>query len=134
MRVFEYKTRVYYSDTDCGGIAYHSHYLDWAEHGRTEMLREIYPGRRQTEIMNDDHLMIVVKSINIEYKSPAYLEDEITVYTETIDVQHVSCTLRQRIMRDDTLLSDLTVRIAFIDSESKRPKRVPEDMLRAFEG
>ena len=133
MRTFEYKARVYFSDTDAGGIAYHARYLDWAEHGRTEMLREIYPGKSQSQLVSEDHLMIVVKSISIEYRTPAFLDDEITVLTELADIQHVSCTIRQSIMRGDTLLSILMVRVAFIDSETKRPRKIPEDIAAAFE-
>ena len=133
MRTFEYKVRVYFSDTDAGGIAYHARYLDWAEHGRTEMLGEIYPGKSQSQLVSEDHLMIVVKSINIEYRTPAFLDDEITVLTELADIQHVSCTIRQSIMRGDTLLSILMVRVAFIDSETKRPRKIPEDIAAAFE-
>ena len=133
MRTFEYRARVYFSDTDAGGIAYHARYLDWAEHGRTEMLREIYPGKSQSQLVREDHLMIVVKSISIEYRTPAFLDDEITVLTELADIQHVSCTIRQSIMRGDTLLSQLMVRVAFIDSETKRPRKIPEDIARTFE-
>ena len=133
MRTFEYKARVYFSDTDAGGIAYHARYLDWAEHGRTEMLREIYPDKSQSRLASEDSLMIVVKSINIEYRSPAYLDDEITVHTEIADMQHVSCTLRQSIMRGETLLALLMIRVAFIDSGTKRPKKIPEAIAKAFE-
>ena len=133
MRTFEYKTRVYCSDTDAGGIAYHAHYLDWAEHARTEMLRAIYPGKTQMQLAHEDNILMVVRSINIEYRSPAYLEDEITVLTDMEDVQHFSFTMRQRIMRGDTLLSTLSIRIAVVDNATKRPKKIPEDILRAFE-
>lgn len=133
MRTFEYRTRVYFSDTDAGGIAYHARYLDWAEHGRTEMLRQIYPDKTQMQLASQEGILMVVRSIAIEYKSPAFLEDEITVLTDMEDVQHFSFTMRQRIMRSDTLLSDLSVRIAVIDSVTKRPKKIPEDILKAFE-
>ena len=133
MSTFEYGARVYFSDTDAGGIAYHGRYLDWAEHGRTEMLRQLYPGKSQSQLVSEDHLMIVVKSISIEYRSPAYLDDEISVITELADIQHVSCTIRQSIMRGDILLAQLMVRVAFIDSVTKRPRKIPEDIARAFE-
>lgn len=133
MRTFEYKSRVYFSDTDAGGIAYHARYLDWAEHGRTEMLRAIYPGKTQMQLASEEHILMVVRSISIEYKAPAFLEDEITVLTDMEEVQHFSFTMRQRIMRSETLLSELKVRIAVIDSVTKRPKKIPEDILKAFE-
>ena len=133
MRTFEYRARVYFSDTDAGGIAYHARYLDWAEHGRTEMLRAIYPGKTQMQLASEEHILMVVRSISIEYKAPAFLEDEITVLTDMEEVQHFSFTMRQRIMRSETLLSELKVRIAVIDSVTKRPKKIPEDILKAFE-
>ena len=133
MKAFEYRTRVYFSDTDAGGIAYHANYLNWAEHGRTEMLRAIYPGRTQMQLAEEEHLLMVVRSISIEYRKPAYLEDEITVLTEMEEVQHFSFTMKQRIMRSDDLLAELSIRIAVIDSATKKPRRIPEDILRAFE-
>ena len=133
MTTFEYKSRVYFSDTDAEGIAYHARYLDWAEHGRTEMLRAIYPGKTQMQLAEEEHLIMVVRSINIEYKAPAYLEDEITVLTQMEDVQHFSFTMKQSIMRGDTLLCSLLIKIAVIDSMTKRPKKIPDDILKAFE-
>ena len=99
----------------------------------SEMLRQIYPDKTQMQLASQEGILMVVRSIAIEYKSPAFLEDEITVLTDMEDVQHFSFTMRQRIMRSDTFLSDLSVRIAVIDSVTKRPKKIPEDILKAFE-
>ena len=69
MKVFTYRTRVYFSDTDAAGIVYHASYIDWAEHARTEMLREMIPDRPQSALAEgDDGILILVRSIRIEYQ------------------------------------------------------------------
>ncbi len=133
MRQFRLKARVYFSDTDCGGIAYHRSYFDWAEHGRTEMLREAIPQRPQSELAEEDGILTVITSIDIHYRMPAHLDDEIEIITGMERIQRFSCTIVQRIMRGDDLLADLRVKAAFIDRATKRPVPIPEDFIAALE-
>ena len=111
MRTFEFKARVYYSDTDAEGIIYHTRYLDFAEHARTEMLREALPDKSQYELaQGDDGIIIVVRSMNIEFRSAGHLDDELTVYTQMVDMQHFSCTFEQKIMRGETVLCEIKIK------------------------
>lgn len=129
--VFEYSTRVYFSDTDAGGIVYHTHYLDWAEHARTEMLRSILPDMAQSQI-GEMGFFFVVKSINIEYFSPAILDDLITVHTSIEKLDNFSTVLKQEVRRNNTLLANIDVKLAFISKETGRPQRLPDDLRSAF--
>ena len=126
MRKFIYKARVYFSDTDAEGIVYHARYLDWAEHARTEMIREMIPDYSQTALSEgEDGVFMVVRSINIEFRKPGFLDDLIEVHTEIADMQRFSCTVHQRIMRGDDLLAELDIKIAFISSVTRKPHLIP---------
>lgn len=134
MKEFIYKTRVYFSDTDAGGIAYHAAYIDWAEHARTEMLREMVPDKSQSELAEgDDGILILVRSISIEYQRPGYLDDEITVRTSISEMRRLSCTARQTVMRGGEVLADIRVGLAFVSAATKRPALIPDFIIRAFE-
>ena len=127
----KYHARVYFSDTDAGGIAYHARYLDWAEHARTEMLRELLPSFSQ-EGMRGLGFAFVVRSINIDYYAPALLDDLIRVDTEMEKLGAVSGVIHQSIYRDETLLTELRIKVAFIDMETKRPAKLPEAVVAAL--
>ena len=132
MREFRLKARVYFSDTDAGGIAYHRSYFDWAEHGRTEMLREAVPELPQSELAEDDGILTVIKAIEIHYRTPAHLDDEIEIITTMGKVQRFSCIIEQRIMRGNDLLADLSVKAAFISKATKHPVPIPQVFLDAL--
>ncbi len=134
MKEFLYKTRAYFSDTDAGGIVYHASYIDWAEHGRTEMLREMVPDKTQSELAEgDDGILILVRSIKIEYHKPGYLDDAITVHTSIEEMRRLSCTARQIVMRGDDVLADLKVGLAFVNAKTKRPAMIPDFIKQAYE-
>lgn len=132
MREFRLADRVYFSDTDAGGIAYHRSYLDWAEHGRTEMMRALVPGQSQARLASGEGILNVVKSISIHYRMSAHLDDEIEIITSVREVRKFSVLLEQKVMRGPDLLADLRVKGAFINRETKRPVRVPENIARAL--
>lgn len=135
MRTFEFKARVYYSDTDAEGIIYHTKYLDFAEHARTEMLREALPDKSQYELaQGDDGIIIVVRSMNIEFRSAGHLDDELTVYTQMVDMQHFSCTFEQKIMRGETVLCEIKIKAAFLSAVTRKPTPIPEYIKVAMEG
>lgn len=126
-----YKARVYFSDTDAGDIAYHARYLDWAEHARTEMLRDLLPSFSQEGVRNLG-FVFVVRSVTIDYLAPAYLDDEIRVETEMEKLGAVSGVVHQMIYRGDTLLTELRIKVAFIDKDTKRPVKLPEEVAAAL--
>lgn len=129
--------RVYYSDTDCGGIVYHGRYLDFAEHARTELLREL--GRQhglsgsQTSLMESEGLVFVVKSIAVDYQSPARLDDLLEVQTELESAKRFSIVFRQTVLRDGQPLCVLQVKVASINTETHRPMPMPPWFIPAFE-
>lgn len=132
MKVFTYRTRVYFSDTDAAGIVYHASYIDWAEHARTEMLREMIPDRPQSALAEgNDGILILVRSIRIEYQKPGYLDDEITVETSISEMRRLSCTILQVVKRGVDVLAVLRVNAAFVSAQTKRPALIPDFIQRA---
>lgn len=131
MREFIYRTRVYYSDTDCGGIVYHAKYLDFAEHARTEMLRQALPDKSQRE-MRDGGLIFVVKSISIDYKKPGLLDDEIVVYTKLEKAERFSAVFSQNIRRGDEELAVLSVKVASVSFDGKKLTLLPKEVVEAL--
>lgn len=121
--------RVYFSHTDCGGIVYHGKYLDFIEHARTELLREVGKKTSQADsqsvLMEHEAMLLVVKSISIEYQSPAYLDDLLTVETELESAKRFSLVFRQTVKRGEQSLCSALVKVAAIDQESMRPKPIP---------
>jgi len=118
--------RVYYSDTDAGGIIYHSRYLDMAEHGRTELLRLL--GGHQKEIIDEHQVGFVVKSIHIDYKRPGKLDDLIHVKTTVGKCERVTVVFHQEICRGDEVLSTLNVKVCSVSMETMRPVPMPEEI------
>ena len=100
MREFHHQVRVYFSDTDAEGIVYHTRYLDFAEHGRTEMLREALPELKQRDLQ-DSGVIFVVKSINIDYRTPGFLDDLLDVVTTVEIAGHFSALFHQEVRRGD---------------------------------
>ncbi len=127
MRTFTYTQRVYFSDTDAQGIVYHAAYLDFAEHARTELAREL-----GTSGLDGDRAL-VVRSINISYEKPAVLDDLLTVYTTVRDLGRVSMTFEQIIRRGEETVATLLVKVASIDIRTKRPLRIDEELVKALQ-
>jgi acyl-CoA thioester hydrolase len=121
--IHRFPVRVYYSDTDAGGIIYHGRYLDMAEHARTELFRHI--GGDQKELMDRKNLVFVVRSLNIDYLKPGYLDDTLEVRTTITRREIFSLVFQQDIYRGDEKISALSVKAASISAETGRP--VPMD-------
>lgn len=120
---FSWPLRVYYEDTDAGGVVYYANYLRFYERARTEWLRAI--GFEQARLRNQDGIVFAVRSAEIDYLMPALLDDALQVEAEVIDLRRASMTFRQRLRRDDDVLSSATVKIVCLDSESFRPVAIP---------
>ena len=131
MTEFVFNVRVYYSDTDCGGIVYHARYLDFAEHARTEMLRTALPEMSQNE-MKDDGMIFVIRSIKIDYKKPAHLDDELEVHTKLLKAEHFSVVFSQQIKRGEDEICSLEVKVASISSDGKRILMIPKEVIEAL--
>lgn len=116
--------RVYFEDTDAGGVAYHATYLRWAERARTESLRDM--GLPHSLMMERHSSILVVRRIEVEYWRPARLDDALVVETRVIAVKGVTLLLDQRMVQGEATLAALRVELACIDRQTLRPKRIPE--------
>lgn len=125
-----FPVRVYYEDTDAGGIVYYVNYLKFAERARTEMLR--LTGREQFDMLQAEGIGFTVRSCTADYLSPARLDDALEVHSTVNEVQGASMRMSQRIWRGDRLLCDLRFRIAVMNREG-RPARMPKDIRDALE-
>ena len=121
--------RVYYEDTDAGGIVYHTSYLRFAERGRTEMLRDA--GFEHAEILKTQGIAFAVIHMAVDFKSPAKLDDILDVKTDMKEVKGASMTMEQKIYRGTSLLVDIAVKIACIDKNGKAA-RLPEAVRGIF--
>lgn len=131
MKEFKFNVRVYFSDTDAGGIVYHASYLNFAEHARTEALREISL-ISQSELLKTQHLGFVVKSIYIDYLNPAFVDDELTVCTTVKEMKRFSAIFSQEIKRGDDVLTTVETKVGCIDLDKKRPYPIPEEIEKGF--
>ncbi len=124
-----YSLRVYYEDTDAGGVVYHARYLGMAERARTEALRDA--GVPHAELTRDHGLAFVVHRLAAEYKRPARLDDLLAVETTLAAITSARLSLRQTIRRDATPLVTLTVELACVGTDG-RPARIPPRWRTAF--
>ena len=126
---FYHNVKVYYEDTDAGGIVYYANYLKYLERARTEALATI--GLSNLEIKNKFGALIIVKSCNIDYKKSAYLEDELTVRSFIKSVTKTSFFMNQIITKEDKTIVEAQVHLVFVNEQSK-PVKVPELIFNNF--
>ena len=132
-RAHYFPVRVYYEDTDAGGVVYHATYLGFAERARTEFLRAA--GLPHHELMSAHGLVFVVRSAHVEYQRPARLDDSLTVVSRIVGLGGASVTLDQRVMRDDAVLARLRIGLVAADLSEGRARRIPRawrDMFAAL--
>jgi len=127
---FHWPVRVYYEDADAGGVVFYANYLKFYERARTEMLRDM--GFEQDELIANESVIFVVRSVQVDYLKPAKFNHLISVTAEVSLVKSASLTFQQSILRGDELLSKATIRIACLDAESMRPKQIPDTLKRAL--
>ena len=132
---FNHNVKVYYEDTDSGGVVYYANYLKYLERARTEALYSI--GFSNTEIQDKFKTLIIVKSCNIEYKKPAYLEDELTINSFIKSSTKTSLFMNQVIskkndMKFDDLIVEAQIHLVFVNKESK-PVKIPDEIYSKFE-
>ncbi len=123
--------RVYYEDTDFSGLVYHARYLHFLERGRTDYLRCLGVEQRELITADEEGLVFVVHRMEIDFKSPARMDDILTVLTHTEKAGGAKMVLTQEIRRGDTLLIAAKVIIAVINA-SGRPRRLPETLAEKF--
>jgi tol-pal system-associated acyl-CoA thioesterase len=125
---FTLPVRVYYEDTDAGGVVYHSQYLNFMERARTEWLRHL--GFEQTELRDNLQVVFVVHSMQIEFKRPAKFNDVLQVKSEIAEVGRGSLVFMQQIMCGEALLVKAQIKVACVNIDSFKPTAVPDAMLK----
>src|SRR5215475_11307805 len=127
-----YAVRVYYEDTDAGGVVYHATYLRFAERARTEALREA--GIPHAELLANYGVMFMVRRIEVDYLRPARLDDSLTVVTEPLVVGGASATLRQEVRGPGGSCAVLDVRLACVKPGEGKPGRLPPRWRAVLQG
>lgn len=118
-----YALRVYYEDTDAGGVVYHANYLRYAERARTEALRDA--GVPHAEMVSQHGLMFMVRRVKVDYLAPARLDDSLSVLTETRSIRAASVELRQSVTRAGQVLAVLDIELVCVRVADTRPGRIP---------
>ena len=126
---FYHKLKVYYEDTDSGGVVYYANYLKFLERARTAALNSI--GYSNKKVKDDVKSLIIVKTCNIEYKKPSYLEDELNVRSFVKSISKTSFFMNQIITRGDDTIVESQVHLGFVDSKGK-PKKIPDQIYSKF--
>ena len=120
---------VYFEDTDTAGVVYYANYLKFMERARSDMIRAV--GIDQSEMLRGDGSAYFVTHVDIRYRRPARLAEDLRVISSVQQVRASSVDIQQRVMRGDELLSDASVTAAFLDREG-RPRRQPKEWVEIF--
>lgn len=123
---FTHTVRVYWEDTDAGGVVFYANYLKFFERARTEWLRQL--GHGQQALVDATGAMFVVTDTRVRYLKPARLDDELRITVEPVDVSRVRMLIRQQAIVADTLLCEGEIAIACVDRGTFRPRRIPIDI------
>ena len=126
---FFHKLKIYYEDTDSGGVVYYANYLKFLERARTEALFSI--GFSNNKIHEQFNSFIIVKSCNIEYKKSAHLEDELTIRSFVKSITKTSFVMNQIISKENDIIVEAQIHLVFINIEGK-PVKIPGDIYSKF--
>ena len=130
MSEFKWPVRVYYEDTDCGGVVYYANYLKFMERARTEFLRKL--GYEQDILNREQGIIFAVRSVSIDYLKPARFNDSLDVSCKLVEVGKASLLFDQIIKRtvDQTVvLCTAQIKIVCLDAQTFRPKTIPADVV-----
>ena len=131
-RGHRHSLRIYYEDTDAGGVVYHANYLRFAERARTEALRDM--GVPHAEMVSQHGLMFMVRRVKLDYLGPARLDDSLVVVTQPLEVGAAVVDIRQDFVRDAALLVSVEIRLACVRLADQRPARMPPRWRAALAG
>ena len=126
---FFHKLKVYYEDTDAGGVVYYANYLNFLERARTEALVSL--GFSNKKIKDEFGALIIVKSCSIDYKKSAYLEDELSIRSFVKSITKTSFFMNQFISRGEDIIVEAKVHLVFVNNKGK-PMRIPESLFKDF--
>ena len=127
MKEFSWPIRVYYEDTDAGGVVYYANYLRFFERARTEMLRSL--GFEQDNLLAEENVIFVVRSVNVDYLKPARFNEHLEVSAKVIEYRKTNMIFEQSITRWQDILCKAVIRIACLDAQSMKPKIIPIAIL-----
>lgn len=130
MNDFIWPVRVYYEDTDAGGVVFYANYLKFFERARTEMLRAM--GYEQDDLIANEGIIFVVRSVQVDYLRPARFNQQLQVSAKVSLAKKVSLIFEQVVTRGDDILCKGSVKIACLDAQTLRPKAIPEILFRAL--
>ena len=120
---FKHKVKIYYEDTDAGGVVYYANYLKYLERARSEAIYSL--GLTNANLQKDHDTLIIVKSCNIEYKKPAKFEDQLEIISSILSKTKTSFTMLQLIKKNEEIISEATVQLVTVNKEGK-PIKIPE--------
>lgn len=125
--VFTWPVRVYWEDTDAGGVVYYANYLKFLERARSEWLRSL--GLSQTELAQRDGVLFVVRHVAVEFLAPARFDDYLEVRSVAEEMGGASMTLMQEVLRGESILLTGRVRLACVRSADFKPARIPPHVM-----
>ena len=120
---FKHKVKIYYEDTDAGGVVYYANYLKYLERARTEAIYSL--GFTNTNLQKDHASLIIVKSCNIEYKKPAKFEDELEIISSILSKTKTSFTMLQIIKKNEEIISEAQIKLVTVNQNGK-PVKLPK--------
>jgi acyl-CoA thioester hydrolase len=124
---FSIKYRIYWEDTDAGGVVYYANYLKFMERCRTEWLR--FLGVDQLRLRSERGLQFAVTNVSVDYLRPGVLNDEILVTAQLERLTGATISFKQTIMRDEVQLIDASTRVVCLDSSTLKPRAIPKDLF-----
>ena len=127
---FSFTVKIYYEDTDAGGVVYYANYLKFLERARSEAIYSL--GYTNSSILEQFGVLLIVKSCNIEYKKPARFEDTLEIISEIKSFTKTSFLMKQSISRNNEIISDAEIHIVSVDKNGK-PSKIPEDLKKKLE-
>lgn len=129
-KIFNWPVRVYYEDTDAGGVVFYANYLRFYERARTEMLRT--KGLELDEMVTQQTIIFAVRSVQIEYLKPARFNEILNVTASLKQIKHTSLTFEQTISCHHELVNTASIRVGCLDSTTLRPKPMPDALKQAI--
>ena len=120
---FKYELKIYYEDTDAGGVVYYANYLKFLERARSEAIYEM--GFSNTELKKEFGVLIIVKSCNIDYKKPAIFEDKLIIISTIKEITKTSFIMEQNINKDKELIASADIHLVSVNLDGK-PTKIPE--------
>lgn len=129
--VFVHPVRVYYQDTDTGGVVYHASYLNFMERARYEWLREL--GFTVDTMIRSHKMIFLIRSLSIEYFRPAVLDDLLDITVKVVEIGRSRITLQQQILREQGTLASATVHAVCVGAETLKPISIPAPLRQKIE-